>query len=157
MAGIPGMNIYGIKEPDSPRFSQKIGVIVFTLGKMMSNRTAAELALQSGIGVRFGCHCAHIIIKRLLKIPPALERFQQLIQTLFPKLRLPGVARVSLSLANSEEDVDNLVRALRKIAGKNNTAKKSKSAHDGTTMPSMAQVKKQMKDFIRAAAVKVYD
>jgi hypothetical protein len=64
---------------------------------------------------------------------------------------------VSLSLANSEEDVDNLVRALRKIAGKNNTAKKSKSAYDGTTMPSMAQVKKQMKDFIRAAAVKVYD
>ncbi len=85
MAEIPGLKIYGIKDPDSPHFSQKIGVIVFTLGNMMSNRTANELALQSGIGVRYGCHCAHIIVKRLLKIPPFLERFQKLIQTLFPK------------------------------------------------------------------------
>ena len=52
MAAIPGLKIYGIKDPGSPHFSHKIGVIVFTLGNMMSNRTATELAIQSGIGVR---------------------------------------------------------------------------------------------------------
>lgn len=156
MAGIPGLRIYGVKDPDSTRFSQKIGVIVFTLGNMMSNRTANELALQSGIGVRYGCHCAHIIVKRILKVPPLLERFQKLIQTLFPKLRLPGVARVSLGLGNDEKDVDNLIQALRKIAEKNSPAGKSHPMHNGTTIQSKAQVQKQINDFILAAATKVY-
>jgi selenocysteine lyase/cysteine desulfurase len=156
MARIPGLKIYGIKEPDSPRFSPKIGVIAFTLGKMMSNVTANKLAFQSGIGVRYGCHCAHIIVKRILKVPPFLERFQKLIQTLFPKLRLPGVARVSLGLGNNEEDVDNLIRALSKIAENNSQAKKLHPVNNGTTMPSKARVKKQINDFIHAAAIKVY-
>ena len=156
LAGIPGIRIYGIKDPDSPQFSQKIGVVVFTLGRMMSNRTATELALQSGIGVRYGCHCAHIIIKRLLKVPPSLERFQKLIQTLLPKLRLPGVVRVSLSLANTDEDVDNLIRALRKIAETHSPAEKSHPVKNGIIMPTRSQVKKQIDDFIHAAAIKVY-
>jgi selenocysteine lyase/cysteine desulfurase len=156
MAQIPGLKIYGVKEPDSIRFTQKIGVIVFTLGNMMSNITANKLAFQSGIGVRYGCHCAHIIVKRILKVPPLLERFQKLIQTLFPKLRLPGVVRVSLGLGNNEEDVDNLIRALRKIAENNSQAKKSHPVNSGTTMPSKSQVKKQINDFIHAAAIKVY-
>jgi selenocysteine lyase/cysteine desulfurase len=147
MAEIPGLVIYGIKEPDSPQFNHKIGVVIFTLGKMISSRTAKELALQSGIGVRYGCHCAHIIIKRVLKVTPSLERFQKLIQTLFPKLRLPGVVRVSLSLANTEEDVDNLIRALRKI---------SKPADKTRPVLSKSQVKKQISDLIHAAEIKVY-
>jgi selenocysteine lyase/cysteine desulfurase len=150
MAQIPGLKIYGIQEPESPRFSQKIGVLVFTLGKMISSNTAKELSLQSGIGVRYGCHCAHIIIKRLLKVPPALERFQWLIQTLFPKLRLPGVVRVSLSLANTNEDVDNLIRALRKIGEKKTPAEKSRP------QLSRSRVQKQISDFIQTAEMKVY-
>ena len=156
MAGIPGIKIFGIKDPDLPEFSQKIGVIVFTLSKMMSNRTATELALQSGIGVRYGCHCAHIIIKRLLKLPPALESFQKLIQILLPKLRLPGVVRVSLSLANTDEDVDNLIRALKKIAGTPGSTEKSHTLKSGIIMPTKSQVKRQISDFIHSAAIKVY-
>ena len=33
----------------------------------LENRIAKELALQGGIGVRYGCHCAHILVKRLLR------------------------------------------------------------------------------------------
>jgi selenocysteine lyase/cysteine desulfurase len=150
MAQIPGLKIYGIQDPESPRFSLKIGVVVFSLGKMISSTTAKELSLQSGIGVRFGCHCAHLIIKRLLKVPPALERFQWLIQTLFPKLRLPGVVRVSLSMANTDEDVDNLLRALRKIGDKKTLAEKSHP------LVSRSRVQKQISDFIHSADVKVY-
>ena len=147
MAQIPGLKIYGIKDPDSPQFSHKIGVVVFTLGKMISSNTAKELSLQSGIGVRYGCHCAHIIIKRLLKVPPALERFQWLIQTLFPKLRLPGVVRVSLSMANTDEDVDNLIRALRKIAGRSLPKNNRPASMDGKAMFPKARVNDQI-DFI---------
>ena len=72
LAQIPGLKIYGIKDPDSPRFAQKGGVIVFGLKGIMANRVAKELAEQGGIGVRYGCHCAHLLIKRLLNIPPLL-------------------------------------------------------------------------------------
>jgi selenocysteine lyase/cysteine desulfurase len=50
MAQVPGLKIYGIKEPDSPGFSHKIGVVIFTLGKMMSNQTAKELAFRAELG-----------------------------------------------------------------------------------------------------------
>lgn len=157
LAQIPGLKIYGIQEPDSPQFSHKIGVVVFTLGKMLSSRTATELALQSGIGVRFGCHCAHIIIKGLLKVSPGLERFQKLMVILFPKLRLPGVVRVSLSMVNSDEDVDNLIRALRKIAEKKNSpTEKSIPAGNAVKMLSRAVVTRQINNFIRAATIKIY-
>lgn len=150
MAQIPGLKVYGIQDPDSPQFSHKIGVVIFTLGKMISSHTARELSLQSGIGVRFGCHCAHIIIKRVLKVPPGLERFQKMIQILFPKLRLPGVVRVSLSLANTAEDVDNLLGALKKIGEKKTRTEIS------TVNVSRARVKKQINEFIHTAGVKVY-
>ena len=94
LAQIPGLKIYGIKDPDSPRFAQKGGVIAFDLKDIMPNRVAKELAERGGIGVRYGCHCAHLLIKRLLNIPPLLEQFQGLILTLFPRLsaarRRPG-------------------------------------------------------------------
>ncbi len=56
LAQIPGLKIYGIQDPDSPRFAQKGGVIVFGLKDIMPNRVAKELAEQGGIGVRYGCH-----------------------------------------------------------------------------------------------------
>ena len=87
LAQIPGLTVYGIKDPDSPRFAQKGGVIVFDLKGIMPNRVAKELAERGGIGVRSGCHCAHLLIKRLLHIPPLLEQFQGLILTLFPQAR----------------------------------------------------------------------
>lgn len=145
LTGIPGIKIYGIKDPDSPRFSQRIGVIVFTLKSMMADKVAKELAIRSGIGVRNGCLCAHILIKHILNVSPALEQFQGLIQTLFPKVKLPGLTRVSLGLENSEEDVDELIHSLRKITDQSSTSSDSK-----------ADMQKQMKDFVRDSALRVY-
>ncbi len=79
LAQIPGLTVYGIKDPDSPRFAQKGGVIVFRLEGIMANRVAKELAERGGIGVRSGCHCAHLLIKHLLDIPPLLEQLQGVI------------------------------------------------------------------------------
>ena len=141
LAQIPGLTIYGIKDPDSPRFAQKGGVIVFRLEGIMANRVAKELAERGGIGVRSGCHCAHLLIKHLLNIHPLLELFQGLILTLFPQVALPGLTRVSLGIENSAEEVDTLIAVLDKIARQPRTG------------ANRHAVRQQMDDFARAAAL----
>jgi len=143
MAQVPGIKLYGVKDADSPRFARKGGVIAFDLGNLLPSRVARELAERSGIGVRSGCHCAHLLVKRLVGIPPFLEQFQGLIVLLFPRLSLPGIVRVSLGLENTEADVDALIEALCDIAQqpKGGAAK---------------GVQEQMDDFAGAAAGRVY-
>jgi selenocysteine lyase/cysteine desulfurase len=119
LAQIPGLKIYGIKDPDSPRFPQKGGVIVFSLKDVPHNLAAKELADQGGIGVRNGCFCAHLLVKRLLKIHPLRARLADLGLILFPRFTsvvLPGLVRVSLGIENDQENVDTLIRVLDKIA-----------------------------------------
>lgn len=91
LARIPGLTVFGIKDSDSPRFACKGGVIVFRLDGMLADRVAKELAARGGIGVRAGCHCAHLLIKHLLDIPPLLAQFQGVIVTLLPQVALPGL------------------------------------------------------------------
>ena len=143
LAQIPGLTVYGVKDPDSPRFAQKGGVIAFGLKDILPSRVAKALAERGGIGVRYGCHCAHLLIKHVLHIPPQLQQLQGLILTLFPRLSLPGVVRVSLGIENSEADVDTLIQALGEIARK----PRARGA---------SEVQQQMDDFTRAAARSVY-
>jgi len=150
----PGLKIYGIKDPDSARIGQKLGVIVFELLGMMSNRVAKELAIKSGIGVRYGCHCAHILVKRLININPLLERFQRVIQTLFPKSRFPGLVRISFGIENSAEDVDTLIHSLSKIS--QNTRVSSTSKQLGEMNLSHADVEQQMNNFVKDSALRVF-
>jgi len=148
MSLIPGLRIYGIKDPDSKMFTQKGGVVVFALKGIMSNKLAQMLAERGGIGVRAGCHCAHILIKHLVGIPPLLERFQGLIVTLFPKLSLPGLARVSIGIGNSVNDIDKLIEVLAAVADK-------KLNHKGKN-PDSNDIKKHINYFISEASQRVY-
>jgi selenocysteine lyase/cysteine desulfurase len=144
MAQIPGLKIYGTGNPDSPRFARKGGVIAFDLGSILPSRVAGELAERGGIGVRYGCHCAHLLIKRLVGVPPLLERLQGVILTLFPRVSLPGVVRVSLGIENGEADIDTLIQVLGSIARQ---PRARVEGHD---------VQRQMDNFAEAAAQKVY-
>jgi selenocysteine lyase/cysteine desulfurase len=158
MAAIPGLTVYGINDPDSARFAQKIGVIVFAMKGMMADKVAMKLALEGGIGVRFGCHCAHVLIKNMLHIGPGLERFQGLIVTLFPRMNLPGLARVSFGLENTEQDVHALIQSLEKMAGKPQdlTDKKPAAGPAATTMLKKSEVQKQLKELLHTSSIKVY-
>lgn len=149
LAQIPSLEIYGIKDSDSLSFAQKGGVIVFGMKDLMANRVAKDVA-ERGIGVRYGCHCAHLLIKRLLNIPPLLEQFQGLILTLFPKISLPGVTRVSLGIENSQDDVDTLIHVLSEIA------RQPKGGADNPFASTQTDIQKQMDHFARSAAQKVY-
>jgi len=161
LAQIPGLKIYGIQDPDSPRFPQKGGVIVFSLKDVSHNLAVKELAELGGIGVRDGCHCAHLLVKRLLKIHPLRARAADLGLTLFPQFTsvvLPGLVRVSLGIENDEEDVDTLIRVLGKIARQPRVwaDRLLASMHNGTPFLPHTDVQQQMNDFARAAAQRVY-
>jgi len=158
LAKIPGLIIYGVKDPDSPLFAQKSGVIVFSLKGIMANKVTKKLAEQGGIGVRYGCHCAHLLIKRLLNIHPLLERLQGLIVTLFPQVALPGLTRVSLGIENNEEDIDALIHVLDKIVRQPQTSVDIQlpGTQNGTTILSRKEVHHQIDDFVRVAAQKIY-
>lgn len=143
LAQVPGLTVYGIKDPGVPAFASKGGVIIFNVKDVMPDRVAGELAARGGIGVRSGCHCAHLTIKRVLHISPLLEQFQGVVFTIAPRLSPPGVVRVSLGIENTEKDIDTLIEVLGGIARQ---PKAEASAH----------VQQQMGDFARAAAQRVY-
>jgi selenocysteine lyase/cysteine desulfurase len=129
--------------PESPGFTRKLGVIVFALKNRMATQVGKELASWGGIGVRSGCHYAHITVKHILQVGSGLEKFQKLIVTLFPKLSLPGVVRVSFCIGNTKEDIATLIQVLAGIAEKTQSASKK-------------EIKQPMEDFVRAAANRVY-
>lgn len=147
---IAGLTVYGIQDPDSPRFAQKGGVVVFRVKGMMADRVAKELAERGGIGVRSGCHCAHMLIKHLLAIPPQQQLLQRLILMLFPQVTLPGLTRISLGIENSEEDVDTLIHVLGEIA------RQPKSGRDRLVSSRQADVQRQMNDSAITASQRVY-
>jgi selenocysteine lyase/cysteine desulfurase len=157
MKEIPGLTVYGISDPDSPRIDRKIEVISISLKSMDSGTVAKKLALHGGIGVRYGCLCAHIIIKHLLNFTPAFEQFQRLIVLIFPSLKLPGFARVSFGIENTEADVDILLDELGKIAGADHPVVKSSVSRDnGITIRDKKEVQRQINDLVREISNKVY-
>ncbi len=144
MEQIPGLTTYGISDPDSPAFTLRGGVIPFSLKGMVSHTVARELAARGGIGVRAGCHCAHLTVKRMLGIPAWAQEIQRVMLTVLRRMELPGVVRVSLGIENSEDDVDTLLRVL------GDTARR----HGGKT--DKKAVRRQMDDLAETAARLVY-
>jgi selenocysteine lyase/cysteine desulfurase len=150
LAQVPGLTLHGIRGPDSPRFAYKGGVISFTMTNALATVVAKELAERRGIGVRAGCHCAHLLVKHLLNIPPWQAHLQRVIVALFHQLSLPGVVRVSLGLENSAEEIDTLIQVLGKIA------RQLPTNVDNPFASTQTDIQKQMNDFARAAARRVY-
>jgi selenocysteine lyase/cysteine desulfurase len=160
LARIPGLQLYGIQDPDSHRFAQKGGVIAFSLKSVPHNLAAQELAEYGGIGVRDGCFCAHLLVKYLLKIHPLRARVADLGVILFPEFAsavLPGLVRVSLGLENDTTEIDTLVRVLDRIARqpRSRADRLIAALHNGTLLPR-TEVRQQMDAFAQAAAQRVY-
>lgn len=82
----------------------------------MPDKVSRELARRGGIGVRCGCHCAHLLVKHVLRIHPLLTLLQGLIISIAPQVNLPGVVRISLGIENAAEEIDVLVRVLEDIS-----------------------------------------
>ena len=121
LASVPGLRLFGMAVPDSPRVGRRLGVFSFELKHVPFNLAAEDLAETAGIGVRAGCHCAHLLVKRLLRIPPVREVLADFGLRLAPRITqsfLPGVVRVSIGLENDEADIRRLALALEKISAR---------------------------------------
>jgi selenocysteine lyase/cysteine desulfurase len=145
MAAIPGLKIHGIQDPESARFERRGGVIVFELKGWLPHQAARELAERHGIGLRTGCHCAHLLIKRLLKVPGWAETIQGWMVSLVPRINLPGMIRVSLGIENTKADIDALIQALGKLARK-----------EKPPIPARAEDRQRLKEFPQMIARRVF-
>lgn len=130
LAAIEGLSLHGLSDPDDPRLDRRVGVVSFHLAGLMADRVGPELAARAGIGVRTGCHCAHMGVKRMLGISPALEVFQRVLVTVLPSIQLPGVVRASFGLGTTAAEVDLLVRTVADIVREPARSKEHRQAVD---------------------------
>jgi selenocysteine lyase/cysteine desulfurase len=144
LARISGVKVLGIANPESASFAHKGGVIPFGLKGAIAHTVARRLAARGGIGVRSGCHCAHLTVKRLAAIPPWAEQFQRVILTVLRRSELPGVVRVSLGIENTEADVDLLLGVMDGVA------RRPKAG------PAEKVFRQRMDDACQAAVARVY-
>ena len=143
LSTIPGIIIYGSTDINSSRFSAKGSVIAFSVKNSWPNKLAPKLAERGAIGVRFGCHCAHILVKHLVGVTPSLEKFQRIMLTILPKVSLPGIVRISFGLGNTGDKIDRFLLTMKKILSEPD--KKSKS------------IKGQLEEYINNATVRAFD
>jgi selenocysteine lyase/cysteine desulfurase len=101
--------------PDSPH--DHVPVIPFSIDDAPHGLVAARLGFEFGIGVRHGRHCADELILRLLgmsqrqqskAIETAVEHGQM--ATMY------GIVRPSIGPANTAQDIERLLEAVRAIA-----------------------------------------
>jgi len=157
MKDIPGLTIHGIKETESTEFSKKIGVIIFDIKNMMAGSIAHKLARNRGIGVRYGCHCAHLIVKQLANFTRFQERLQKAVVLMVPSIKLQGFVRISFGLENTEADVDAFILELTKIAmQKHSKAGGAKDVRKPALLMNKAEVKKMMNDYIYSVERRIY-
>lgn len=154
LSKIPNIRIFGITDQNSGSFDKKIGVIVFETKDILHNKLAEEMFQKGGIGVRYGCHCSHLLIKHLLDISPVLEQVQRVVLTVSPKTQLPGVVRVSLGVENTKEDIEILIQVLNKLINE------AKRKPNGEQKKALAQAEtdfqKELEEFSQTAIHKVY-
>ncbi len=148
LSAVPGIRIFGIRDTHSAAFANRGGVVAFSLGSRLSEQVAEDLSRRAGIGIRWGCHCAHLLVKHLLHVHGFLAGFQRLLVLVFRKIRLPGVARVSLGMENTDAEIDLLLETLADMA-------QGKKA-DGATFTAQ-EVKDQTDWFIAQAAQRVFE
>jgi selenocysteine lyase/cysteine desulfurase len=115
LSSMEGVKPYGVSDTGDPLFDHKGPVVAFEVKDKWPQKISKVLAHQ-GFGLRYGCHCAHMLVKKLVGVPPFLEKFQGLILNLFPKLSLPGIIRISFGIGTKESDIDLFIKEIETIA-----------------------------------------
>src|SRR3989338_5359196 len=87
LGSIPGLHLYGPSEPN-----ERGGVFSFTVDGLHPHDLATIFDAE-GIAIRSGHHCAQVL----------MDRFH-----------VPAMARVSLALYNTEEEIDRVPQAIEK-------------------------------------------
>ncbi|MFX0079198.1 MAG: aminotransferase class V-fold PLP-dependent enzyme [Candidatus Hermodarchaeota archaeon] len=158
---LPDVEIFGVKNPNSPRFNRRGGIIAISLKKVPHNLVAKELAEWGGIGIRNGCFCAHLLVQRILRIHPVRIFAARIFLHVLPKLTnllLPGLIRVSFGIETNESDVDRFIQTLRLIdqAPRSRANRLFASTHNGTIFLPKTQTQNRMIAFTQNIMNAVY-
>jgi hypothetical protein len=161
LTALPGIEIYGLKDPTDARFRARTGVVAFSARHVPHNLVGLELAEREGIGVRCGCFCAHLLIKQLLHISPLRARaadLGSLAAPWFTAKLLPGLVRVSLGLENGPSDIARFLSTLKLIVEtrRPRLARSLASTHNGTPFLPRTVTGNRVRTFNMAAADRVY-
>jgi selenocysteine lyase/cysteine desulfurase len=165
LSRIPGIDIYGVQDVNSPKFQRRAGIIVFSLKRVPHNLVAKELAEFGGIGVRNGCFCAHILTRQILGIHPIRSAGARAGLLVGGKVGqamsvlMPGLVRLSFGIENAIHEVDSLIGVLDRI----NREPRSPinltiaSSRNGTIFLPRTETEEQIDDFAEASIKKVYE
>jgi selenocysteine lyase/cysteine desulfurase len=161
LAKIPGVRVFGLQNSESPRFKDRLGIIVLSSNRVPHNLMAKELAELGGIGVRNGCFCAHMLVSRLMKIQSIRVAASKVLFNFVPNLTsqmLPGIVRVSLGLENDEQDVNQFLRILKNIirAPRFGIHRLFATSFNGTPFVPHPAIEEQMKKYATALVKQVY-
>jgi|GEM_PF-186241 selenocysteine lyase/cysteine desulfurase len=160
MRRIPGVEILGANET-STRFNDKGSVVTFRVNNVPHNLVGKLLAERSGIGVRTGCFCAHILLETMLKVTKFRMFITVNLLKVFPRIKsvfMPGVVRVGIGLENTEADIDSFLHSLAGIATMEMPFYQRWLAaiNNGTPFLPQAPIEKQMEDFVHQQILAVY-
>jgi selenocysteine lyase/cysteine desulfurase len=88
----------------------------FCIGEKSFFDTFLPYQIGDGIGVRYGSFCVYQVIRDLLKI--SHEEEQVIISEIENgnSNNIPGIIRASLSICNTQEDIDRLVFAVKELS-----------------------------------------
>lgn len=103
------------EDPDNA--VNRLGVISFNVRNMPHALVAAILSYEWGIGTRNGCFCAHPYVKCILHVNEAEAKVMEELILARDRSQLAGTVRISFGFYNTEEEIEMLCTALRRIAG----------------------------------------
>lgn len=162
LQAIDGVQLFGVRGPQSPRFGDKSAVVAFSFDDVPHNLAAKLLAERGGIGVRNGCFCAHPLVKHLMQIQRWRELLAEVGLALLPRFTtsvLPGVIRASLGLENDEEDVELFLEAVAEIAAESQSLLNRflGSTYNGTPFLPQQEIAAEMATFVRERVSRVFE
>jgi selenocysteine lyase/cysteine desulfurase len=108
---IEGVTVYGPPNPE-----ERLGVVSFNIKDVHHDLVAVVLDSEAAIATRNGCFCAHPYLHRLLRMKNLDELVERLRRG--EETELPGAVRVSLGLINTEEEIDYVLKWIRKVSRK---------------------------------------
>ncbi|MEK7269640.1 MAG: aminotransferase class V-fold PLP-dependent enzyme [Planctomycetota bacterium] len=113
LSKIPGLRLYGSLDPTLAE--DRLGIISMTAAALDHAKLAAALGYEWGIGVRNGCFCAQPYVRILLNLSD--EETKAIAERLAAgdHVTVPGFVRASFGVYNTEDEVDVLCEAVRKL------------------------------------------
>lgn len=93
-------------------------ILLFSIEGMTPKETAETLNERFGIGVRAGSFCVYHMVRNLLSIKDESDIIAKV--EAGEKGAVPGFVRASISLANTQEDIDRFIHAIEIITTERN-------------------------------------